>query len=402
MPILSKRNHLWHQLDALPRRRVIILAALLLGPMSGCSEEAAAPPPLEIPYVIITAQDVAIPLDVVGETMGSIDVTIRARVDGFLDSIHFKEGAFVDKDQLLYTIDSQPFEAKMAQAMASMAQANTNLTKTKSDLDRIRPLAEMHAVSEQDLDSSVASYEAAQAYVEAASAQVDLAKLELSYTKIHSPVHGLIGITDAEVGDFISQQTNGGQLNVVSTTNPIAVRVAITEEIYLKAAQRLAKTQQRHRRQEFEQEHNLTLLLADSSVYDHLGYATKVDRNIDSSTGTLTIEAEFPNPEDILRPGMFARIRFDAQELKDAILVPQRAVNELQSAYRMFVIKDDNTVTVRQVKIGPRLGSNWIIESGIEVGEKVAVEGLLRLREGMSVVPREATADDLPETPEKV
>jgi membrane fusion protein (multidrug efflux system) len=148
-------------------------------------------------------------------------------------------------------------------------------------------------------------------------------------------------------------------------------------------------------------ERNLTLLLADGRVYDHKGYTTKVDRNIDSRTGTLTIEAEFPNPQDILRPGMFARIRFDAEELKGVILVPQRAVNELQSAYRMFVIKGDNTVAVRQVQVGPRLGSNWIIESGVEAGERVAVEGLLRLREGMTVAPREATPDDLPASPDE-
>jgi membrane fusion protein (multidrug efflux system) len=369
--------------------------------MSGCAEETTAPPPLEIPYIVTTAQDVAIPLDVVGETMGSTDVTIRARVDGFLDGLHFQEGEFVDQGQLLYTIDPQPFEAKLAQAMASMAQANTSLTKTRSDLNRIRPLAEMRAVSEQDLDSAVASYEAAQAYVEAATAQVDLAKLELSYTRIHAPVRGLIGLTDAQVGDFISQQTDGGKLNVVSTTDPIAVRVAITEEIYLRTAQRLAANRQQTLRQADEVERNLTLLLADASVYEYKGYATKVDRNIDSTTGTLTIEAEFPNPQDILRPGMFARIRFDAEELKGAILVPQRAVNELQSAYRMFVIKDDNTVAVRQVQVGPRLGSNWIIEGGVEAGERVAVEGLLRLREGMTVAPREATPDDLPASPDK-
>jgi membrane fusion protein (multidrug efflux system) len=349
---------------------------------------------------VTEAQDVAIPLDVVGETMGSTDVTIRARVDGFIDGIHFREGEFVDQGQLLYTLDPQPFEAKLAQAMASVAQAQTNLTKTKSDLDRIRPLAEMRAVSAQDLDSAVASYEAAQAYVEATNAQVDLAKLELSYTRIHSPVRGLIGLTEAEIGDFISQQNNGGQLNVVSRTDPTAVRVAITEEIYLIAAKRLAASQV-PRSRERNVERDLTLLLADGKTYDHLGYATKVDRNIDSRTGTLTVEAEFPNPDNILRPGMFARIRFNADELEDAILVPQRAVNELQSAYRIFVINDDNTVSVRQVQIGPRLGSNWVIESGVQVGERVAVEGLLRLREGMTVAPREATADDLPGSPDQ-
>jgi len=380
----------------LPLAWLLIASAAIA--LAGCAEEVTAPPPLDIPFIVIEAKDVKIPLDVVGETMGSTDVTIRARVDGFLDGIHFTEGTFVDKGDLLYTLDPQPFEAKLAQAQASMAQANTALAKTKSDLDRIRPLAEMKAVSAQDLDSAVASYDAARAYVDAASAQVELANLELSYTQIRSPVDGLIGLTDAEVGDYVSQQNNGGMLNVVSNTNPTAVRVAITEDIYLRAALQLAKSQQGRGRAGERGEQNLTLLLADGSTYDHLGYTTKVDRTINTSTGTLTIEAEFPNPNDVLRPGMFARIRFDAQELKDAILVPQRAVNELQSAYRMFVINDDDTVSVRQVQVGPRLGSNWIIESGVEPGERVAVEGLQRLREGMIVAPRKAQADDLPAT----
>ena len=370
-----------------------MLGAALL---TGCSEQVAAPQPLEIPFIVTTAQDVAIPLDIVGETMGSIDVTIRSRVDGFLDGIHFKEGEFVDKGDLLYSIDPQPFEAKLAQAHASRAQANTSLTKARSDLDRIRPLAEMNAVSAQDLDAAQASFEAAQAYVQAAEAQVDLAELELSYTQIHAPVTGLIGLTNAEVGDFISQQNGGGLLNVLSTTNPTAVRAAITEAIYLRAVQTLSVSE---RRRGEGRDENLTLLLADGSKYDHLGVTTKIDRDIDSSTGTLTIEAEFPNPDDILRPGMFARIRFDAQELKDAILVPQRAVNELQSAYRIFVIQADNTINVRQVDVGPRLGSNWVIESGIEPGERIAVQGLLRLREGMTVNPRPAGPDDLPPEP---
>ena len=169
----------------LPLAWLLIASAAIA--LAGCAEEVTAPPPLDIPFIVIEAKDVKIPLDVVGETMGSTDVTIRARVDGFLDGIHFTEGTFVDKGDLLYTLDPQPFEAKLAQAQASMAQANTALAKTKSDLDRIRPLAEMKAVSAQDLDSAVASYDAAQAYVDAASAQVELANLELSYTQIHRP-----------------------------------------------------------------------------------------------------------------------------------------------------------------------------------------------------------------------
>lgn len=370
--------------------------AVLLGVLSGCEGEKAPPAAvLDIPFVTVAAQDVSIPIDVIGETIGSTDVTIRARVEGFLDGIHFKEGTFVDKGALLYTIDPQPFQAKVAQAQAMLAQTRTSLVKTKSDLDRIRPLAAMNAVSKLDLDAAVANYEAAQSYVEAAKAQVQLAQIELGYTRIHAPEHGLIGLSEAEVGDFVSQSNNGGLLNVISRTDPIAVRVSITERGYLTAARRLADQQQGKSATGSITSANqrpLTLILADGSLYEQRGVPTKVDRNIDPTTGALIIEGEFPNPQGLLRPGMFARIRFDADEIKGAILLPQRAVSELQSVFQVFVIKPDDTVEVRQVKVGPRLGSDWVIESGLQPGERVAVEGLLRLRPGMTVRPYPANS----------
>ncbi len=375
--------------------------ALLQVLLGGCDSKEKPPAAvLEIPFVTVVAQDVSIPIDVVGETIGSTDVTIRARVDGFLDGMHFKEGTFVDKGALLYTIDPQPFQAKLAQANAMLAQARTSQVKTRSDLDRIRPLAAMNAVSKLDLDAAVANYEAAKSYVEAANAQVKLAQIELGYTRIHAPERGLIGLSEAEVGDFVSQRNNGGLLNVVSRTDPIAVRVSITERGYLNAARRLAEQQQGGASAmgsiATARQRPLSLILADGTIYEQRGVPTKVDRNIDPTTGALTIEAEFPNPQGLLRPGMFARIRFDADEIKGAILLPQRAVSELQSVHRVFVIKPDDKVEVRQVKVGQRLGSEWVIESGLQAGERVAVAGLLRLRPDMTVKPRPADASELP------
>lgn len=390
----------------MPRKanRVLYLGmafAMLQVLLSGCEREKAPPPALqEIPFVTVAARDVNIPLDLIGETIGSTDVSIRARVDGFLDGMHFKEGTFVNKGDLLYTIDPQPFRAKVAQAKAMLAQAYTSLAKTKSDLDRIRPLAEMHAVSERDLDAAVANYEASKNYMDAAKAQVELAQIELGYTQIRAPERGLIGLSKAEVGDFVSQRNNGGLLNVVSRTDPIGVRVSITERGYLDAARRLAEQQQGGKSANgtvaTAKPRPLLLILADGSTYEERGVPTKVDRNIDPTTGALIIEAEFPNAKGLLRPGMFARIRFDADELKGAILLPQRAISELQSVYRAFVIKPDDTVEVRQVQVGQRLGSEWVIESGLKPGERVAVGGLLRLRPGMTVKPRPADANDLP------
>ena len=369
--------------------------------LGGCEQKKAPPAAtMEVPFVTVATRDVNIPLDLIGETTGSTDVSIRARVDGFLDGIHFKEGTFVNKGDLLYTIDPQPFQAKVAQAQAMLAQARTSLTKTKSDLDRIRPLAQIHAVSAQDLDAAVAGYEASKNYVDAAKAQVELAQIELGYTKIRSPERGLIGLSKAEVGDFVSQRNDGGLLNVVSRTDPIGVRVSITERGYLAAARRLADQQQAGNTAngsiDGAKPRPLSLILADGTIYEARGVPTKVDRNIDPTTGALTIEAEFPNPKGLLRPGMFARIRFDADEIKGAILLPQRAISELQSVYRVFVIKPDDTVEVRQVEVGQKLGSEWVIESGLKPGERVAIGGLLRMRPGMTVKPHPATADELP------
>ncbi|HEY6609870.1 MAG TPA: efflux RND transporter periplasmic adaptor subunit [Pseudomonas sp.] len=375
--------------------------ALVQTLISGCDSKEKPPAAMmEVPFVTVAAKDVNIPLDIIGETIGSTDVTIRARVDGFLDGMHFKEGTFVDKGALLYTIDPQPLQAKLAQSQAMLAQSRTSLVKTRSDLNRIRPLAEMHAVSQLDLDAAVANYEAAKNYVDAANAQVRLAQIELGYTRIHAPERGLIGLSEAEVGDFVSQRNNGGLLNVISRTDPIAVRVSITERGYLNAARRLAEQQQGGVSAmgsiATAQQRPLSLILADGSLYEERGVPTKVDRNIDPTTGALTIEAEFPNAKGLLRPGMFARVRFDADEIKGAILLPQRAVSELQSVHRVFVIKPDDTVEVRQVQVGQRLGSEWVIESGLQAGERVAVAGLLRLRPGMTVKPRPADASELP------
>ena len=197
--------------------------------LSGCGDTGQpAAPTLDIPVVEVQRRDVAIPLEIVGETIGSVDVTIRARVDGFLDAIHFEEGRFVAERDLLYSIDPRPFETKVMESKGGLAEANTALAKTRSDLDRIRPLAEMNAVSAQDLDAAVAQFEAAQSSVQIAEARVELAEIELGYTQVYAPVGGLIGLTKAEVGDFVGQSATGGVLNIISRTDPIGVPLQVT------------------------------------------------------------------------------------------------------------------------------------------------------------------------------
>jgi membrane fusion protein (multidrug efflux system) len=332
----------------------------------------------------------------VGTTRGSVDIPIRARVEGFLESMDFQEGREVGKDSLLYTIDPRPFEAKVVEAKGYLAEARTMLVKAKSDLARIKPLAEMKAVSQQDLDSAVAEYEAAKGSVQASEAQLDQANIELSYTRIHSPIDGHIGISAAKVGEFVGKEPNPVVLNYVSQSDPIRVRFSINEREYLKWARRFAEFRE-ETEAKLEEREGLELILADGTVHKYRGQVIAYDAAIDPTTGTFTLEADFPNPGNIVLAGQFARVRGIVETRRDALLVPQRAVSELQGNYRVFVIKPDNTVALRDVEPGPRIGNQWLIDKGLNPGERVAVEGILRLKDGMTVnpvTPKPAATED--------
>ncbi len=365
----------------------LLAVTLMLMALAGCGETAPpAPPVLDIPVVSVTQKDVPIPITLVGSTRGSVDIPIRARVEGFLESMDFREGREVEEDQLLYTIDPRPFEAKVVEAKGHLAEATTMLAKAKSDLARIKPLAEMKAVSQQDLDSAVAEYEAAQGSLQAAEAQLEQAEIELSYTRIHSPIDGRIGISQAKVGEFVGKEPNPVVLNYVSQADPIRVRFSVNERVYLAGARRFAEMRQADD-SELENRRGLELILADGTVHEHRGHVVAYDAAVNPTTGTFTMEADFPNPGGIVLAGQFARVRGVLEMRKDALLVPQRAVSELQGNYRVFVISQDNTVQLRDVQTGPRIDDMWLIEKGLEPGERTAVEGLLRLQNGMTVNP---------------
>ncbi len=369
----------------------MLIAIAALG--AACSKpEAPAMPPMEVAVAEIRPRDIPIYLDMIGQTRGSVDIPIRARVDGVLEEIHFLEGRDVTKGQLLYVIDPTPYQARVVEAEGRFAEAQTRLAKAASDLERIRPLAKMDAVSKQDLDAAVAQFEAAQGSLQAAKAQVEQANIQLGYTRITAPVDGLIGITQAKVGEYVGRSPNPVVLNVVSQTDPIRVRFSINEREYLRFRRDFAgitgaADNNGPRRTE------LQLILSDGSVHDHPGHVVSFDAAIDSTTGTLTLEADFPNPERIVLPGQFARVRGVLEEREAALAVPQRAVMETQGIFQLAVVGDDGTVELRQVQMGPRVDDQWIVESGLEPGERVALEGLQRLRSGMQVVAKDASAE---------
>jgi membrane fusion protein (multidrug efflux system) len=376
----------------------LLPVVLLASGLVACSEEGDAvqqAPVLGVKVAESVARDVPLSIDMVGTTLGTQDVSIRARVEGFLESMDFEEGTFVNKGDLLYTIDAQPFQAKLVEAQSQLAAATTNLAKAESDLARIRPLAEIKAVSEQDLDGAVAQEAAARANVSASEAAVDLAEINLSYTRIMAPIDGLIGLTKARPGEFVGRDPSPVVLNILSDIEPIRVRFSISEREYLIMARTyLARQDRQDRGSRADQRADLILILADGSEHEHRGMAVAAAQSIDQETGTYTVEASFPNPDRFLLPGQFARVRANYQTLKDVVVIPKQAVSELQSLFRVYIVNSSNVVEAREVGLGPETGNDVVIESGLEAGETVIVEGLQKVRPGMTVKPLRSRQDD--------
>jgi membrane fusion protein (multidrug efflux system) len=378
-----------------PRSRVAFtLVALAL--FSACAKEQAQPPapPLQVFFSEVVVQDVPIVREWVGETRGRADIEIRARVPGYLLGIHFLEGGMVEKDQLLYSIDQSELLQEVTASEATLAAARTALAYAESDVARYRPLAEINAVSVRDLDSAVAQEEAAAAQVEAAQALLRLSQINLSYSEIRAPMTGLIGLSKAKVGDYVGQSPNPVVLNTLSDTDPIHVRFPVGEREYLEMARRFGTAGERPQNE--DNRPKLELILADGTLHPYLGTAEYVERNVDASTGTLMVEAAFPNPQFILRPGQYGRVRTVVDVLKDARLVPQRAVQELQGQYQVWVVADDNSVALRNVRMGRRVDRMWVVEDGLEPGERVVADGIQRLRGGMTVDPQPWEPPPLP------
>jgi membrane fusion protein (multidrug efflux system) len=407
---------------------VFCLAGLCLT-AAGCSSEKTpaqamtAPPNVEVAQV--EQRDVPIYAEWIGTLDGMVDAEIKAQVNGYLRTQHYTEGSLVRKGQLLFELDARPFQAaldqakgRLAEAEGQLAQANGQLLQAQAqlgqaeaeqgraqlDVNRYTPLAKEKAVSEQELDNAVQSNLAAKAKVEAARAGVETARsaivaakaaiesskagvaaaqLNLTFTRIISPIDGIAGIAQAQVGNLIN--AGGASLTTVSTVDPIKVYFTMTEQEYLNFTRRHPTQRERDaasRRMALE------LVLVDGSVYPHPGKFFVADRQVDQKTGAIRLAGLFPNPGDMLRPGQYGRVRAVTGTKANALLVPQRAVTELQGSYRVAVVGDGNKVNIRTVKVGERAGQMWLIEEGLQAGESVVAEGTQKVRPDMVVNPK--------------
>ena len=346
-------------------------------------------PPPQVTVTRAIERDLPIYVEAIGQTRGSREVQIQPRVSGFLQSQDYKDGALVRAGELLYTIDARPYVATLAQANGQLAQAEAQLQQAKNDLARYAPLAAEDAVSRQQLDNAKTSENAAQAAVDSAKANVESAQINLNYTKVYSPVNGISGITTAQVGTLVGTGALPA-LTTVSTINPFWVRFTVSEREYLEYRKRIPNETAAQNSQP-----DITITLADGRLFPHKGRLSAVEGQIDPSTGSLTLQAEFSNPNDVIRPGQYARVRIQSQIRHGAILVPQRAVSEVQGAYNVIVVGSDSTAEVRTVQLGNQYQGFWIIEEGVKVGESVIIEGLQKVRNGVKVAAASTPSPEL-------
>ena len=364
---------------------VLIPCALVgLAAAAGCRK--AAPPPPAPPDVLVAAvvqQDVPILREWVGTLDGSTNAGIRPQVSGYVLRQAYDEGTWIRQGALLFEIDPRPFQAVLDEARGQRAQAQAQFGKTELNVKRYTPLAEQKAVSQEELDDAIQDNLAAKAAVAAAQAAVERAELNLGFTRLIAPVDGIAGISDVAIGDLVGP--SGSALTMVSAVDPIKVYFPISEQEYMKAAE--------HARAvggaaEDVLKDGLELVLADGSVHPHKGRVSVADRQVDVRTGTIRIAGLFPNPGNVLRPGQFARVRAAVGIEKGARLVPQRAVSELQGSYHVAVVGADHKIQFRPVQVGERTGGQWVIREGVQPGEQVVVEGLLKIRDGLPVNPK--------------
>lgn len=350
-----------------------LMAALALCSACSKNEASPAPPPPGVTVAPVLQKDVAIYQEWVGTMVGNVDVDIRPKVEGYLLARLYDEGSYVLKGQALYQLDKRQAQAAVENATGDLERARAALSQAQIDVRRYTPLVAQRAVSQAELDKAHSAERASQASVDANQAVLDNAKLNLGWTTVSSPISGIAGVSKANIGDLMTPST---VMTTVSNVSPIYVDISITEQDYL-----------RFQREKPGTGNNPELILGDGTLYSKKGNFLFLGREVDSRTGTILVRTEFPNPGNVLRPGQYARIRAVSELRKGALLIPQASVSELQGIYQVGVVSQDDKVTIKTVKLGPLTGDMWVVESGLQVGDKVVVDGLQRVKSGMTVAP---------------
>jgi membrane fusion protein, multidrug efflux system len=355
----------------------LCISLLLLCTLCGCTskEEKPAPPPPGVTVTSAVRKDVDIRQEWVGTMLGNIDADIRPKVDGFLLTQLYLEGSYVQKGQPMFQLDQRQTQAAVQQAQGKLERARAVLAQAQIDVNRYTPLVAQRAVSQAELDKALSMERAGTAEVDADQAAVDNATLNLGWTTVTSPISGIAGISKVGVGDLMTPTT---VMTTISNVNPVYVDFSIAEQDYMRFTRE--KSGQAAGR-------SLELILGDGTLFPQRGRALLVNREVDTRTGTIQVRAEFPNPGNVLRPGQYARIRAVTEVRKSALLIPQQAVSELQGIYQVGVVDSDNKATIKTVTLGPQFGDMWVVESGLETGENVIVDGLQRVKTGMTVAP---------------
>jgi len=374
------RQHSGLRFSGLCKKAFILTAVLTLATGCGKKQVVSAGGPPEVEVAAVVQQDVPLYTECISTLDGYVNAQIQPQVTGYLMKQNYTEGTIVHEGQVLFEIDPRPFDAALQQAKGQLAQAEAQLGKTRLDVARDTPLAKESAIPQAQLDNDIQANEAAQAMVSAAKAQVEQAQLNLDFTKVRSLVNGVAGLAKGQIGDLVGPTTI---LTTVSQVEPIKAYFAISEQEYLKLADRISAVAQGRRRA--DQRKILELVLSDGTVYSHKGWVVLADRQVDVKTGTIRLAGAFDNPGGILRPGMFGRVRAVTGIAKAALLVPQRSVVEAQGSYSVVVVDSNNQASIRPVKMGERVGQMWVITDGIKPGEQVIAEGMQKAKEGSTV-----------------
>ncbi|TRX34185.1 efflux RND transporter periplasmic adaptor subunit [Flavobacterium sp. ZT3R18] len=371
-------------MNALKKIRILLFVLAFSALWISCKKEVAPEAkPLEISVVKVLQQDVRLESEFTGQTFGQSDIQINPRVDGVIESLNFKEGNVVTKGQLLYTIDPLPFQAKVNQAEGSLAEVEARLAKTKSDYDMMVPLAKMNAVSQRELIAAKSAYNAATASIKAAMANLQNAKIELGYCRVVAPISGLIGISKVREGDYVRPGA-ASVLNTISDLGDVRVRFTMSEQEYLRIFREFTKKNSSL----VGIGKSVSLVLSDGSVYSETGKISFADRQIDPTTGAVTFEAAFANPDRLIRPGQFAKILVVTDVRKNALLIPQRSVIEMQGIFQVYVLDKSNKVEMKMVQIGPAYKDSYVVTGGLVANDKIALGGTSLLKSGSVIVPK--------------